>query len=284
MEWIGLSGKEIATPPQFVPDNPITADTVLKAFAHFRAHYSSCPELEQQKLQERWEAQDARMAPWAQQLWKPMTKGTLEGCDTADWLQTALALDAVHKVDLPPAVGREFYSQLFATSFFDEGRLIRNLSKFRLAKRLWDRSWNKLTQGQEPPQVLVEAHAAMSIKSKRDYLDCDLIHTAVLGVETEDGERHRVSCLTCDDPEVMLTRLGVYRGLLAYARKLHDEAATSLGFAANYDSCMNGWVCCFDESGKLVQRIDVRVDTTPLPFLGNPPETREDGAPEEGSE
>jgi len=284
MEWIGVSGKKIATPPEFVPDDPVTVDTVFKALEHFLAHYSNCPELEQQELQQKWEAQDARMDRWAQQFWKPMTKGTLDGRETADWLQTALALDAVHKLDLPPAVGRDYYSQLFATSFFNDDRLIRNLSKFRLAKRLWDRTWNKLTQGEEPPPGLVDAHAAMSIKSKQDYLDCDLIHTAVLGVETEDGKRHRVTCLTCDDPDALLTRLGVYRGLLAYARKLHDQEAAALGYPADYDSCMNGHVYCFDHSGTLVRKIDVLNDTDALQFMGKPPETPEDGSAEHATE
>lgn len=284
MEWIGLSGKRIATPPEFVPDNPITSGTVAEALAHYLGHYSKCPELQQESLQKLWEAQNARMDAWAQQFWKPMTGSTLTGWDTAGWLQTALALDAVYKLDLPSATGSEYYSELIAHSFFTDNRLIRNLSKFRLAKRLWDRSRNKLAQGQELPPEITQAHAAMAIKSKQDYLDCDLIHSAVLGVEDEDGLRHQVTCLTCDDPDILETRLGIYRGLLAYARKLYDDAATAVGYPEDYDSYMNGCVFCFDEAGILLRCIDVQVDTEALPFLGALPGDEKNKGAEEDAE
>ena len=119
---------------------------------------------------------------------------------------------------------------------------------------------------------MIAASQAMSIKNQADYLDGDLIHVATLGVEDHHGTDHKVICLTCDDPDQLIVRLGVYRGLLSYVRKLYDKDATALGYPLDYDSYLNGVVYCFDDDAQLVRKIDVESDTEILHFLGKEPE------------
>lgn len=47
-----------------------------------------------------------------------------------------------------------------------------------------------------------------------------------------------------------------------------------LGYPEDYDSYMNGFVFCFDQSSSLQRRTDVREDTKILPFLGLYPDVK----------
>ena len=51
---------------------------------------------------------------------------------------------AVHKLDVPPDHRRDYWSDLIAGAFFKVDSRIRNLSKFRLAYRMWIRTMEKL--------------------------------------------------------------------------------------------------------------------------------------------
>lgn len=269
MELIGLSHSQFEKPPPFEIDAPVNEDTVITAFNHYKGHYESCPELQAEAIRKKIDEREEWISEKTGHNWFNVIQelGGHEG--TPDWVQHALAFDAVHKLDPPLETRAAFQSELVAYGFFSEVRWVRNMSKFRLVKRFWDRTWSLLPP--ESKEGLEKESRAMRIKNHADYSDVDLIHVATLGVETEEGEHHKVVCLTCDDPDELIMRLRVYRGVLAHVRELYSDHADEHGYPEDYDAHWNGVVLCFDpETGSLVRRIDVRADAPPLPILGSP--------------
>jgi hypothetical protein len=186
-----------------------------------------------------------------------------------------LCFDAVHKLDGLGNHRKNYWSELMAHGFFNAGDYrIRNLSKFRLAYRLWMRYVNAQASSGASQEVRDEieiTHDLLKIGNWKDYLDGDLVHVASYGVETSDGTRHRVISLTCDAPDVVIMRIRLYKDMLSHVHKLYPNEADAEGFSPNFESSHNGEVHCFDCYGNLVRRIDVTNVTPPLPFLGNTP-------------
>jgi len=267
LEWIGLAPETLPRPRAFSFRLPMTNDPIGEAWDHFDAHYQSVAEINiDALLQLSREQRNHWVAHASADVWDAALAGITRQHNLEQWVRIALVFDAIHKLDLPPSSASDFYSELVSQGFFNEDPIVRNLSKFRLAKRLWDRACLCLPADKQA--LLVPAQGAMRIKNHADFLDCDLIHLAVLGYEDEHGSRRPISCVTCDDPGKLKIRLGVYRGLVQYAHKLYSDRAAKHGFSSDCETCFNGDVYCFDSHGTLVSHIDVRQDTCPIGFLG----------------
>ena len=93
---------------------------------------------------------------------------------------------AVHKLDVPPDHRRDYWSDLIAGAFFKVDSRIRNLSKFRLAYRMWIRTMEKLNYpgvSSVLANCINETHGLLNLGNWKDYLDGDLVHAAAYGVE-----------------------------------------------------------------------------------------------------
>lgn len=261
------------TPPPYLFEGPVGAHSLEDALAHYTNHYAQCDQLQQESLLSKAQEKEEFTDPFSLNMWRNISSDFLQHEGFADYLQTALAFDAVCK-DRPTGKDNEnaYYNELIANGFFTEPREIRNLSKFRLAKRLWDSAWNRMSQTTKNQPVMIEAQRAMSIKNQADYLDCDIIHASILGHEDPEGLINRVTSLTCDDPNVPITRIGIYKGLVSYARALYSEEAEEMKCPEDHATTFNGLIYCFNHDGTLAKRIDIAKDCPTLPFLGNIPE------------
>ena len=274
MEWIGLDSESLPRPIPFDPDSAHATEFITPAYHHYERHYDSVRELDRENLERLAIKQRDYVTTGLVDIWDAVMGGFFDEGNVSGWLRFALAFDAVHKLDVPNDHRRDYWSDLMAGAFFKADRCIRNLSKFRLAYRMWIRRKDKLNYSGAPATAIDcirEAHDLLSIGNWKDYLDGDLIHVAAAGVEDSNGNTHRVACLTCDRPEVVIMRLRLYKGLLSYVRKLYRAEADAEGCPTDYESTHNGEVCCFDGQGCLVRRIDVTSETPPLPFLGTEP-------------
>lgn len=274
MEWIGLSSESLPKPQPFDPSTVSGTDFIEPAYRHYEAHYEVVKELDLANLRRLADEQTKHVCPRVLDIWDTMLSGIFGGGDASSWLRFALAFDAVHKLDVPKSHRADYWSDLIRGGFFMADFRIRNLSKFRLAYQMWHRTRERLTARGAPADrklCIEETQRLLSLGNWKDYLDGDLVHTAVFGVEDRDGTRHRVVCLTCDQPEVLIMRIRVYKGLLSYVRKLYPEAADLEGAPIDYESSHNGEVLCFDPSGSLIRRIEVSTEAPALPFLGKEP-------------
>jgi hypothetical protein len=276
MEWIGLKSKSLPKPSPFdLASASHEPNFIEPAYRHYKGHYESVRELDRDNLETRANTQRSCFRPSLQALWDAALARIFEREDVSGWLRFALCFDAVHKLDGLGNHRKNYWSELMAHGFFNAGDYrIRNLSKFRLAYRLWMRYVNAQASSGASQEVRDEieiTHDLLKIGNWKDYLDGDLVHVASYGVETSDGTRHRVISLTCDAPDVVIMRIRLYKGLLSFVHKIYRNEADAEGFPPDFESSHNGEVHCFDCYGNLVRRIDVTNVTPPLPFLGNTP-------------
>jgi hypothetical protein len=274
MEWIGLKSASLPKPKTFDPASLRKGTNFIEpAYRHYAQQYKLVRELDPNNLESLAATQRTHVRPGLEDIWDQVLGG-FAGKDVSSWLRYALCFDAVHKIEFPKNQSRDYWSDLIASGFFKADRHIRNLSKFRLAYRLWIRTCETLNRPAASPVILAavrEAHSLLKTAKWDDYLDGDLVHIAAYGVEDSAGARHRVISLTCDRPEVIILRIGIYKGMLSYVRKLYCRQADAEGFSLDYESSHNGEVHCFNPQGHLVRRINVANDAPALPFLGNEP-------------
>lgn len=273
MEWIGLKPRRLPRPEPFDLSQVSDGNYVEQAFRHYESHFEALPELRREHLEELATKQREQAGPHAIGIWDAMMAGFFGARDESGWLKFALAFDAVHKIEPPPDHRQAFHSDLVAAGFFRANRQIRNLSKFRLAYRMWLRTREIMSDSQaseDQRRCIAETHDLLKIDNREDYLDGDLVHVAALGVESHDGVRNRVTCFTCDKPEVVRMRIRLYKGLLKFVRAVYADEADAEGTPSDYEASHNGEVYCFDSSGRLMAHIDVSAETPPLDYLGDP--------------
>jgi len=97
-----------------------------------------------------------------------------------------LSWDHLFERTFPKAIDGQMTSFLLGSMLVDGG-LISGVSRFRLAKRFWDESHDKMLR-QDPALAARGTSFArsMKLKSRRDFLDCDLIHLSCFGVRRDD--------------------------------------------------------------------------------------------------
>lgn len=272
MELIGINSKKLPTPTEFDPSTVTDGDFLSAAFKHHRAHYDSLSILDQNSLHFFAEKQRVRVASHITALWDAMNAGIFSDRDVSAWLRFALAFDAVQKLNVSSVYRTDYWSHLVSNVMFNADHRVTNLSKFRLAFRMWIRTCERLscsTIPEESRRVINESHKLLKIGNWDDYLDVDLVHIATLGVKPDGCPRAKAICLTCDNPKSTALRVQLYKGFLSYVRKRYTPAADALGYSPDYELKHNGEVICFDMSGRFVERIDVS-QCSPLPFLGHP--------------
>jgi hypothetical protein len=274
MEWIGLDSKSLPKPGHFDPASVDGTDFIVPAYHHYERHYATVRELDRQNLEKLAKTQRGYVCPRMVDIWDTAMGGVFDKRDVSGWLRFALCFDAVHKLDVPPDHRRDYWSDLIAGAFFKADPNIRNLSKFRLAYRMWLQTRERMIHpgaSDEQKRCVEETQRLLKMGNWKDYLDSDLIHVATYGVEAKDGSRIKVSCLTCDAPETAIMRIRLYKGLLSYVRKLYRKDADAEKCPLDYESSHNGEVFCFDSKGELMRCIDVAKETPTLPFLGKEP-------------
>lgn len=117
-----------------------------------------------------------------------------------------------------------------------------HLSRFRLAKRMWEIFYSHARDSVPGANDLVEAgRRAMKIKSRGDILDCDLIHRACFGDDDRD-----VLVLTCDRPEIVEHRIAIYKGMVENAAAMAVDVPNHLLPAVSA-----GAVACCEPNGTI---------------------------------
>jgi hypothetical protein len=140
----------------------------------------------------------------------------------------------------------------------------------RLAYSFWKECLAQNLRGPsncERRRVFSAAHDLIKLDSHSDFLDCDIVHYATLGIASRDGNRRKVTCITNDTPEVVMMRIRVYKGFLAHVREVYSHGEGEIEISQKYESENNGDVLCFDQTGKLVRKINVFEEVQPLNFM-----------------
>jgi hypothetical protein len=76
----------------------------------------------------------------------------------------------------------------------------------------------------------------MDLKSKRDYVDCELIHKLVVGT-VMNNKYIKVIGFTCDDGQTIINRIQVYKSMIAFCiNKLYNPETSE-----KYKETMKKW-------------------------------------------
>ncbi len=213
LEVLGTPLPELGAIPK-VKIGHSAADVVGAVVDDTLAAYRALPELSQPRLAARARERRSYLPIQGHALFDLCVLGPLDQPDMAGQIASALAWDHALKASYPKAIARDV--DMFLTTLL----LVRgnpHISRFRVAKRLWDVFYargRKLVP--EAADAIEKANLAMRLKSRRDFLDCDLIHLACFGRNEDD-----VVVLTCDPPDTILARIAVYKGMV--------EAAAGMG-------------------------------------------------------
>lgn len=130
-------------------------------------------------------------------------------------LLSFLEFDAIQKFDFPNELKEHMHASMTVFYIFRGNLKVRNASKFRLVKQLWHRAYNpsRLCLDPSAQSELDAANKLMMVKNQSDYLDCDLIHRAVFGIEEPAGFS-RVHSFTLDNLETIRLRVRAYKSFL----------------------------------------------------------------------
>lgn len=125
----------------------------------------------------------------------------------------ALSMDYTIKYDYPREI-RAIMNGFFALQFFIDAPVSNSISKFRLAKKLWDYYYQKEKYKKSINDIRIP-NKAMSLKRNKDYLDGDLIHYLCFGMKSE-GETYRTVIFTSDSKDNLIFRISVYKWIIDF--------------------------------------------------------------------
>ncbi|MDB5582734.1 MAG: hypothetical protein JWR80_7910 [Bradyrhizobium sp.] len=213
-----------------------------------RAKFAALPELSQERLAGRARERRSYLPKEAHALFDLCITGPCAQPDLTLQIASVLAWDYGVKSAFPKDVSREVDRSL-AALLLVPGQS--HLSRFRIAKRMWDHFYAKARHWVPAAADAIHvANKAMQLKTRRDFLDCDIYHLACFGWFDAD-----VTVLTCDPPDSVLNRIAVYKGMVEAAAANAPDAPES-----RFPPLHNGIIARCEPSGEIthifpVQRI-----------------------------
>lgn len=263
VEWIGIQAKDFA-PPVFDQSHLNRDDGLERLLEDAKGHFASQPGLQAALIKTRFSEQRCEVHSDFLNLWDALFYGIYES-DFSGWIHTALAVDALQKIQPPTDFKRKYFRSLLFFGLFSGHSEVLNLSKYRIADGILKWLWLKIPKENKP--FSQKEFENITLKGHKDLADTDLLHVATLGVQHRERRAPAV-CLTCDNPEQVKIRIGIYRAVISWARNKFDDSVEERYFPHDMDSQSNGDVYCFSHgSGQFVEHIKVNRDTSSQPFL-----------------
>jgi hypothetical protein len=193
---------------------------------------------------------------------KPIERMHLEGGLRDPNLQrnliTALSFDYLVKYPYSRETRKGLRGFIFVHWLFLQNSLISSLSKYRLAKSIWDDAFAEM---QQMPWLRVpgaeDINELMSLKTHRDLVDTELIHLAVHGYYDGSGYR-RLLCVTCDAQDTIVARIRIYKTLYKACLAFVEESSDMhTRYAHIMNQFANGLILICNDACEVVSVIDV---------------------------
>ncbi len=198
-------------PDVIVEPKHLTGDTAAKIVGRTvdeaRRQYRLVPELEQAALEQRAKERRSYIPEQCLDLFDICVLYPSQKQDLTNDIAEMLAWDHALKSTYPKKLSEEVERFLMSLLLTSGGQ---HISRFRIVKRLWDRYYRRaIVDLPSHASEINKLNKAMRLKSRRDFLDCDLVHLASFGWLGDD-----VLVFTCDPPESVLGRLTVYKSMI----------------------------------------------------------------------
>lgn len=135
----------------------------------------------------------------------------------------SLTWDFLFKFPYKRTFEYQIMNEIFVPSFFLT--MLSNISKFRLAKKFWDSSFQDLKKiNSHQVELIQKINTSLELKYRKDYLDCELIHVATIGDFITDIYRPAV-VFSCDKSQIIVDRIMTYKTIINEIFNNCEEAA-----------------------------------------------------------
>jgi hypothetical protein len=224
----------------------------------FHQFYLSKPELSPHELREAVERQRNHCSSEGIRFFDMCVTRIVELPTFHQSLLSFLEFDAIQKFDFPKVVKDQMHCFMTIFYIFRGDLKIRNASKFRLVKQLWKNIYPATVRrlNSAAKSELDAMNKIVMVKNQTDYLDCDLVHQAVFGIEQKNGFE-RVHCFTLENLDVVQLRIRAYKGFI---QKCQQELSVEMigQTPQGLVSRANGMVVECAKDGLAVKVLDVR--------------------------
>jgi hypothetical protein len=245
----------VAAPPYdtfFLPQNVIKSGEsfLITGFVSRMAKdfYEKAPALQVENLRKRVEELREKTNPAAHELFDLCLTRFVSREGFEGDILGHLAFDFLFRYPFPEAV-REMVFHFLAASPFAIGESVAGLSKVRIIKTTWDRSYERLLKKQPDAREEIQAlDREMRLRTSKDYLEWEVVHHSILGYAA--GEQyHPVTAFTTDSEETVKLRCSAYKtALRAFLDQINrEELATTL--RPRIHAWRPGWLVPCHEDG-----------------------------------
>jgi hypothetical protein len=188
-----------------------------------------------------------------------------------------LSFDFLYRFPFPDVLRDEVFHFLCA-SLFGTGDTVAGMSKMRIIKVIWDRAYPRLLKANPGARGEIQAlDREMKLRTRKDFLDWELVHHAVLGCEADNGFRP-VTAFTPEPGEKIRARAIAYKcALRAFLDPITRDDLVTL--RPKLEAWSPGTLVPVQEDGTF----ESLVSTADLPLFGGEKRTgSSEPAPEPG--
>jgi hypothetical protein len=188
-----------------------------------KEHFAKSAPLQASALRSRVEALRERVDPAAHELFDLCLTRFVSREGFESEIHGHLAFDHLYRFQFPLALHEQMFDFL-AASLFAAGESVSGLSKMRIVKTVWDRSYERLLKKHPGRRAELQAlDREMRLRTFKDYLDWEVIHHSILGLAA--GNRaHPVAAFTPDPEETVQARCIAYKSALrAFLDQISQE-------------------------------------------------------------
>lgn len=185
-------------------------------------------------------------------VWKPLSSNNFEKLLAQD-----LALDFAFKFDFPNRMDYDLHDKFFVNALFTDFELIAGVSKFRLAKKFWDKHHQKIRKvNSHQLDTIDEINKSLKLKKFQDFLDCDIVHFVTVGDYVQKTFRPTVA-FTTDEGQVIVNRVMAYKTYIDYLKENLDENLKTI-FTPTIEKWRQGILVFCNPDGTIKNLMEVK--------------------------
>ena len=227
-------------------DSLLITSAVVKMAQEF---FAKAPDLKAESLRKRVEELREKTDPSARELFDlGLTRFAARG-EFEEAIHRHLAFDALYQFQFPKELREQIFDFL-AASLFAAGETVSGVSKMRIIRTFWYRSYEKLLKKHPGKRTELQAlDREMRLKSYRDYLNCEVIHHSVLGYVDGEGVQP-VAAFTPDPEDTVKARCSAYKSALRSFLDQIDPEELATTVRPRLDTTWQpGWIVPCREDG-----------------------------------
>ena len=267
MALLAVLGVELPQPETF----PLPA-AVLKSGESLMAtslvaklaepRFREAPELQPDFLRKRAEEMRQATPPSARDLFDLCVTRVVSGEGFETPFIRQLSFDHLYRFPFPDVLREEIFHFLCA-SLFGTGDTVAGMSKMRIVKVIWDRAYPRLLKANPGARGEIQAlDREMKLRTRKDFLDWELVHHSVLGCEADKGFRP-VTAFVPEPAEKIRSRAIAYKcALRAFLDPITRDDLVTL--RPKLESWSPGTLVPVQEDGTF----EALVPTADLPVFG----------------